>query len=119
MQAELHQNIQHHIQKQSHQEALRIPYDTRPMEGSLRPGEKIALHGGIIISNQSSEEILIREDFLLYKGGYHLTIIDPATGSVLISALQSPMNTAYFFHIANGLPVLEKHENISKTLIAE
>ncbi len=103
------QHIEQQAQQQQ-QQIFAIPYDTRPMEGPLRPGEKIVLHGGIMIANHTDEEVFIREDFLLYKGGYHITVIHPPTGNVLISGQQSPMNAGYLFIIIDGQPVLEKVE---------
>lgn len=78
------------------QESLSIPYDTRPMEGPVRPQEKIALHGGIVIVNYTDRMVLIREQFLLRGGGYHVHVVDPETGALYLS-FQSPMNTAYLF----------------------
>lgn len=88
----------HYEAQEPKQEQLAIPYDTRPMEGMVRPQEKIALHGGIVIVNYTDRSVAIREEFLLRKGGYHVHAIDPETGAILIS-FRSPMNTAYiFFH---------------------
>ncbi len=112
MVGEIHQYIEQVKQEQVYS----IPYDTRPMEGPLRPGERIVLHGGITIGNQTNEEIFIHEDFFLNKGGYHITVIHPASGAVLISSQQAPMQSAYLFVILDGVPVLERLE---RNLIAE
>lgn len=112
---EMHQYVETNKSDESNQVYM-IPYDTRQMEGSLRPGEKIVFHGGVAIVNQTAQEVFIREDFLLYKGGYHITVIDPATGQLLITAQKVPMNSAHFFLFLDGVPVLEMLE---RNLIAE
>lgn len=92
-------DIEHHEQIDiPRQQELRygIPYDTRPMEGELGLGQKVVFHGGIALCNHTERPIAVREDFLLHRGGYHLTIFDLETGEMLLTA-PSPMNTAYFF----------------------
>ncbi len=86
----------HYEMQEPKQEKLTIPYDTRPMEGMLRPQEKIALHGGIVIVNYYEHAVLIQEEFKLHAGGYHVHVLDPETGGLLIS-FRSSMNKAYLF----------------------
>lgn len=106
MPVEFHQEMQ-----QQNQEQFRIPYDTRPLEGDLKPSEKIAMHGGIVIVNATNVHVLVRVEFHL-STGYRLFIHDPETGLLLITA-QSPMNTAYLFYPAEqgyGLEPLDVEE---------
>lgn len=75
----------------------RIPYDTRPMEGDLRPNQMITLHGGIVIVNATTLFVHVHEEFRLQHGGYYVSIIDTETGNLLLT-MQSPMNSAYLLH---------------------
>jgi hypothetical protein len=90
---EIHQQVQ---KAQDQELRYGMPYDTRPMEGELGLGEKMAFHGGIVICNHTNRPLFIREDFLLHKGGYYVNIFDKETEELLLVS-QSPMNTAYFF----------------------
>jgi hypothetical protein len=85
--------------QQEQRAQYRIPYDTRPMEGDLRPSQKIALHGGIVIVNATTLFVHVHEEFRLQHGGYYVSIIDTDTGNLLLT-MQSPMNSAYLLHKA-------------------
>lgn len=108
------------IVEQTPSSSLCMPYDLRPMEGYVKPGEKIVLHGGIAIGNNTENEtIFIREEFRLTQGGYHVSIFDAATGQSLIVDQQSPMNAAYFYIRNEGKPALEKLEHNFGRLLAQ
>lgn len=54
---------------------IQLPYDTRPFDGQLQPGEEITLHGGVTIVNDTNQIIDLRIQFML-PGGYHLYMQD-------------------------------------------
>ncbi len=100
-------------QQKAQQQHYGIPYDTRPMEAYLNPGQRVDLHGGIVILNSTSHVIFIREIFLLYRGGYHISIFNQSTGANLISYFPTPMNVSYALIQMDDQCKLEPFENDS------
>ncbi|MFI5333982.1 MAG: hypothetical protein ACHQT8_02300, partial [Chlamydiales bacterium] len=60
--------IEFHYEAHQPKQEFSIPYDTRPMEGLVRPQEKIALHGGIVVVNYFERAVAVQEQFLLQRG---------------------------------------------------